>query len=230
MHETIKPVEKVKMLTLISLLSKYDLFHISVSDGQEFNATEIVNTEFGCLEFRRCLATSVYSNDIIIDIVAESDKTFICKTKDKKYIITALHIKKNRVFYGDRYNDIFDLIKCEYFDQENIIVEKGKKEVIVIVDPNFIEGLTRKEYNRLKGHVNTYLHGFQKSVQTSRTIYFMYSFCDCQYKIFCGLFDIENKIVLNCRLLYSENSSIESSVKENSEITNTLNYVTKLLE
>ena len=55
MHNKIKPVDNVRMLSLISLLSKYDLFHITTDNGREFNATEIVSENEGYLEFKRLL-------------------------------------------------------------------------------------------------------------------------------------------------------------------------------
>ena len=62
MHIKIEPVDNMKMLSLLSLLSKYDLFHVSTDNGNEFNATKIVSDKSGYLEFKRLFATSVYSN------------------------------------------------------------------------------------------------------------------------------------------------------------------------
>ena len=62
MHNNkIKPVDEMKMLALCSLLSKYDLFHVSADNGKEFNATSIISDADGYIEFKRLFATSVYS-------------------------------------------------------------------------------------------------------------------------------------------------------------------------
>ena len=130
MHEVIKPVDNVKMLTLVSLLSKYDLFHISVSDGQEFNATEIINSDFGGLEFNRCFATSVYSNDIIVGISAVKDNEFICKTPSKTYTIKALHTVNIKDFprKEKKWDNIFDLldIHCRQLKRDCRNAQKEK--------------------------------------------------------------------------------------------------------
>ena len=59
LHSTNNSVNSVKMLSLISLLSKYDLFHISADNGKEFNATEIISDDSGYMEFKRLFAKSV---------------------------------------------------------------------------------------------------------------------------------------------------------------------------
>lgn len=94
MHIKADPVSNVKMLSLFSLLSKYDLFHISADNGREFNATEIVGDNAGYMEFKRLFANSVHSNGYVVDIQAISEIEFICKTSSVVYHISALHTKQ----------------------------------------------------------------------------------------------------------------------------------------
>ena len=83
---------------------------------------------------------------------------------------------------------------------------------------------------KLKNIINTYLHGFQKSMQTSRTVYFRFNFDNNSRQIYAGIFDIENQKVLNSRLILSKNSSILFSTLYSKNISHVSDYVKKFIE
>lgn len=209
MHETIKPVEKVKMLTLISLLSKYDLFHISVSDGQEFNATEIVNNRSSVLKFKRMFATAKYTNNDIVRIKAISNDKFLCETETQEYYIQALHIRpsENIIREHRTWRTILDFVDISFIGDEYTFYSKEKNSIILVVDPYLLGEITSSEYTQIKRIINLYLNGCSQSMQMSRTICFQIQFDENEYIILAGLYDLEMRCQRTYKLIYNSKNS-----------------------
>ena len=174
MHIKADPVSNVKMLSLFSLLSKYDLFHISADNGREFNATEIVGDNAGYMEFKRLFANSVHSNGYVVDIQAISEIEFICKTSSVVYHISALHTKQQDSIIRERkiWKEISDLMCVDYFGDRLISYVKELDMLILVVDPSLLGELHPMEQRQIQHIINVYLNGYSDSMQMSRTVCF----------------------------------------------------------
>lgn len=209
MHEMIKPVDKVKMLTLISLLSKYDLFHISTSDGQEFNATEIVNNRSSVIKFKRMFATAKYTNNDIICIKAISNDRFLCETETKKYYIQGLHIRpsENIIREHKTWRTILDFVDISLIGDKYTFYSKEKNSITLVVDPYLLGEITSREYTQIKRIINLYLYGCSQSMQMSRTVCFQIQFDENDYIIIAGLYDLEMRCQRTFRTIYNSKNS-----------------------
>ncbi len=206
MHTKINPVDDMKMLSLISLLSKYDLFHISTDNGKEFNATEIISDRYGYLEFKRIFAASVYSNGCIIDIRATKETEFICKTSTVTYCISALHIKQQESIHREskRWNDISDLMDVAYLGERYVKYVKELDMLVLAVDPILLGELSPAEQRQIQHIINVYLDGYSNSMQMSRTICFQVKLHDECNKIYAGMFDLEGQCSVTSKQIYSD--------------------------
>ena len=204
MNNKINPVDNVKMFSLISLLSKYDLFHISVDDGQEFNATEICNRESGTVEFKRLFAVPVYTDNIVIDIHAIADRIFICKTLDKTYKIQALHSKpqKSIIRKHKTWNEISEFMDITYFSDQFTSYIKELDMLVLVVDPWLLGDLLPVEYNQIKNIINVYLGGLSRSMQMSRTVCFQIVSSNEYDRIYAGMYDLEGCCSVTSKLIY----------------------------
>lgn len=215
MHMQQKPVDDVKMLTLIALLSKYDLFHISTSDGEEFNATEIVNTKFGSLEFRRCFATSLFSNSYITKIQACAENDFICYTKNKEYRISALHNRPQKYIKANHreWKDVLDLMDSSYISNRFGKYKNENDELIFVVDPYLLGELNLSEQSQIQTIIDVDLSGYSINMQRSRTVCFIIKEEHKEINIYAGLFDIEYCNVMTKKFLFTESDVM--TVSEN---------------
>lgn len=194
------------MLSLISLLSNYDLFHISADNGKEFNATEIINRESGTLEFRRLFATPVFTDDIVVDIQAIDVDEFICNTPNNTYKIKALHNKPQDIVVRKHktWKEISDLMDISYFSEEFIVYIKELDMLILAVDPWLLGELLPIERNQIKNIINIYLDGLSRSMQMSRSICFQVRTVDGHDRIYVGIYDLEGRCSVTSKLIYDD--------------------------
>lgn len=206
MHIKSDPVSNAKMLSLISLLSKYDLFHISTDGGKEFNVTEIINRESGTLEFRRLFATPVFTDDIVVDIQAIDVDEFICNTPNNTYKIKALHNKPQDIVVRKHktWKEISDLMDISYFSEEFTIYIKELDMLILAVDPWLLGELLPIEKNQIKNIINIYLDGLSRSMQMSRSICFQVRTVDGHGRIYVGIYDLEGRCSVTSKLIYDD--------------------------
>lgn len=206
MHTNTISVSDMKMLSLISLLSKYDLFHISTNDGREFNATKIVNRESGTLEFKRLFAVPVITEDIVTDVQAITVDEFICYTANKTYKIKALHNKPLEIADSEHktWNEISDLMDTAYFSEQFTAYIRELDMLILAVDPWLLGELSPVEKNQIKNIINVYLGGLPKSMQMSRTVCFQIKNENGLDKIYAGIYDLEGRCSVTSRLIYSD--------------------------
>lgn len=195
MHIKADPVSNAKMLSLVSLLSKYDLFHVSTNSGREFNATKIVGDDVGYMEFKRLFSNSVYSNGYVVDIQAISEREFICKTSSVTYKISALHIRPQDSIIRERkvWKEITDLMCIEYFGEQLISYVKELDMLMLVVDPALLGELHPMEQRQIQHIINIYLDGYSDSMQMSRTVCFQVKLHDGRNRIFAGVYDLEGQ-------------------------------------
>ena len=145
MEQSKRMVENNKILALIAILSKYDFFRVSSSDGTEFNCTEIICNEFGCIEFKRLFSTPIYLERITA-IEAVSAKEFVCKSKGRTYIIVPLHNKPSKIQVRENRNigSLIDLFNVDYFGNRFTTYIKELDLLILVVDPYLLGELTKK--------------------------------------------------------------------------------------
>lgn len=206
MHIKADPVSNVKMLSLFSLLSKYDLFHISADNGREFNATEIVGDNAGYMEFKRLFANSVHSNGYVVDIQAISEIEFICKTSSVVYHISALHTKQQDSIIRERkiWKEISDLMCVDYFGDRLISYVKELDMLILVVDPSLLGELHPMEQRQIQHIINTFLDGYSNSMQMSRTVCFQIKLHDERNRIYAGVYDLEGQRSITSVLIYDD--------------------------
>lgn len=206
MHIKADPVNNVKMLSLISLLSKYDLFHISANDGREFNATEIIGDDAGYMEFKRLFANSVHSNGYVIDIQAVSETEFVCKTSSVAYHISALHIKPQDSIIRKRkaWKEIADLMYVDYLSNRLVSYVKELDMLILAVDPSLLGELHPIEQRQIQHIINTYLDGYSNSMQMSRTVCFQIRLHDEHNRIYAGVYDLEGQNSVTSVSIYDD--------------------------
>ena len=206
MHIKADPVSNVKMLSLFSLLSKYDLFHISADNGREFNATEIVGDNAGYMEFKRLFANSVHSNGYVVDIQAISEIEFICKTSSVVYHISALHTKQQDSIIRERkiWKEISDLMCVDYFGDRLISYVKELDMLILVVDPSLLVELHPMEQRQIQHIINVYLNGYSDSMQMSRTVCFQIKLHDGRNRIYAGVYDLEGQNSITSIPIYDD--------------------------
>lgn len=206
MHIKADPVSNVKMLSLLSLLSKYDLFHISADNGREFNATEIVGDNAGYMEFKRLFANSVHSNGYVVDIQAISEIEFICKTSSVVYRISALHTKQQGSIIRERkiWKEISDLMCVDYFGDRLISYVKELDMLILVVDPSLLGELHPMEQRQIQHIINVYLNGYSDSMQMSRTVCFQIKLHDGRNRIYAGVYDLEGQNSITSIPIYDD--------------------------
>lgn len=206
MHIKADPVSNVKMLSLFSLLSKYNLFHISADNGREFNATEIVGDNAGYMEFKRLFANSVHSNGYVVDIQAISEIEFICKTSSVVYHISALHTKQQDSIIRERkiWKEISDLMCVDYFGDRLISYVKELDMLILVVDPSLLGELHPMEQRQIQHIINVYLNGYSDSMQMSRTVCFQIKLHDGRNRIYAGVYDLEGQNSITSIPIYDD--------------------------
>ena len=206
MHIKADPVSNVKMLSLFSLLSKYDLFHISADNGREFNATEIVGDNAGYMEFKRLFANSVHSNGYVVDIQAISEIEFICKTSSVVYHISALHTKQQDSIIRERkiWKEISDLMCVDYFGDRLISYVKELDMLILVVDPSLLGELHPMEQRQIQHIINVYLNGYSDSMQMSRTVCFQIKLHNGRNRIYAGVYDLEGQNSITSIPIYDD--------------------------
>ncbi len=206
MHIKADPVSNVKMLSLFSLLSKYDLFHISADNGREFNATEIVGDNAGYMEFKRLFANSVHSNGYVVDIQAISEIEFICKTSSVVYHISALHTKQQDSIIRERkiWKEISDLMCVDYFGDRLISYVKELDMLILVVDPSLLGELHPMEQRQIQHIINVYLNGYSDSMQMSRTVCFQIKLHDGRNRMYAGVYDLEGQNSITSIPIYDD--------------------------
>lgn len=206
MHSTNNSVNSVKILSLISLLSKYDLFHISADNGKEFNATEIISDDSGYMEFKRLFAKSVHSKGYIVDIQAVSENEFICKTATVTYRITALHSKPQSSIIRERksWKEISDLMCVDYVGERLINYIKESDILVLAVDPILLGELHPIEQRQIQHIINTFLDGYSNSMQMSRTVCFQIKLHDARNRIYAGVYDLEGQRSITSVLIYDD--------------------------
>lgn len=206
MHIKADPVSNVKMLSLLSLLSKYDLFHISADNGREFNATEIVGDNAGYMEFKRLFANSVHSNGYVVDIQAISEIEFICKTSSVVYHISALHTKQQDSIIRERkiWKEISDLMCVDYFGDRLISYVEELDMLILVVDPSLLGELHPMEQRQIQHIINVYLNGYSDSMQMSRTVCFQIKLHDGRNRIYAGVYDLEGQNSITSIPIYDD--------------------------
>lgn len=206
MHSKTNLVGSAKMLSLISLLSKYDLFHVSTDKGREFNATEIVGNSEGFMEFKRLFANSVYSNGCVVDIQAICETEFICKTATVTYHISALHNKPQNHIIRKRktWKEIFDLMDVNYIGERLIHYIKELDMLVLAVDPILLGELHPMEQRQIQHLINAYLDGYSDLLQMSRTVCFQVKLHDGRNRIYAGVYDLEGQCSVTSVLIYDD--------------------------
>lgn len=201
-----KPVEKSKMLFLVSLLSDFDFFRVNVSNGSEFYATRVRDKQDYFLVFERQFATSIYANERIIDIQAISDTEFICRAENNTYTINALHRKPDAVAaHVDRqYKDIVDLMDVSFIGNRFVSYMKELDLMFLVVDPYCLGELTIKEAAQIEKIINVNLKGSGKSMQMCRTICFQVKMNGGRNQIYAGIYDLEHGVSVTSEFLYEE--------------------------
>ncbi len=206
MHNKINPVSGTKMLSLVSLLSKYDLFHITTDNGREFNATEIVSADEGYLEFKRLFANSVYSNGYITDVQAICETKFVCKTSTMTYHISALHIKSQDRIIKERktWKEVSDLMDVSYIGERLVHYIKELDMLVLAVDPILLGELHPMEQRQIQHIINAYLDGYSDLLQMSRTVCFQVKLHDGRNRIYAGVYDLEGQCSVTSVLIYDD--------------------------
>ena len=202
-----KNVTNTKMLTLVALLSNYDLFHIIEKDGKcDFYATKITEYHDFFLMFHRLFAAPIFSLEPLIDIVAANEQTFVCKTENLTYTIHALHMKPDEIAaHKDRqYKDIDDLMCQSFFGSRFNTYIKQLDRMILVVDPYLLGELTAKEAAQIKRIINVNLSGLSRSMQMCRTICFEVQLHSGRDEIYAGIYDLEHNVPVTSTLLYEE--------------------------
>lgn len=199
-------VEKAKMLTLIALLSDYDLFHINVSDGSKFYATRIRDKQDHFLVFERQFATAIYANERILDIQAISDTKFACQGENNTYTITALHKKPDAVaaHVNRQYRDIIDLMDVSFIGNRFLTYMKELDLMLLVIDPYCLGELTTKESAQIEKIINVNLKGLGISMQMCRTICFQVKMSGGKNQIYAGIYDLEHGVSVTSELLYDD--------------------------
>lgn len=206
MPKSLSPVTNTKILSLVSLLSNYDLFHISVDNGREFNATEIVGRNDGTIEFRRIFATSTYTDDIVVDIQAKSEKEFVCMTDKSVYVITALHTKpQDDIISSPKLIcDVTDLMDVAFIGSQFTRYIKELDILLLVVDPYRLGNLSAVDQNKIQRIINRSLDGLSRSMQMCRTVCFQVRMNDGCKRIYAGVYDLEHQCSVTSKELYNE--------------------------
>ena len=225
-------MSNLKLISFIAVASNYDLFHIVVDDGYEFGSTQIVERNDGSLEFKRLFATSVYSDNALIDVQALSETEFVCKTPDKAYHIFALHKKPQQIpnHPQRKWNDITDLMDVSYFGERFTTYIKELDTLFLVVDPYLLGELAAVEQFQIKNIINVYLGGLSRSMQMCRTVCFQVRMNrDCK-KIFAGMYDLERGCSVTSNLIFDERNSDEMSEEFLKKVDAILLYAEKTFE
>lgn len=204
MGYTILSTEKGKLLAWIALLSKYDLFHISGSDGSEFSATNINISEYGCLNFERMFSTSKCTQEALISVSVSSKEKFKCETVSESYEIIALH-ERDIITLGTCKKDfqsLFSLMEPLYISRSSINYVKELDMLILAVDPFLLGELDNQRKWQIRMLINRKLRGLSKSMQISRTVCFQVPLHDCRKRIYAGVYDLERKQSLTSQLIF----------------------------
>lgn len=201
-----KPVENAKLLTLVALLSDYDLFRVTTDSGREFNATGISVKQDNFLVFQRQFATSVYLSEWITSIQARSMTEFVCEAETETYTIVALHKKPDTISaHVDRqYRDLIDLMDVSFFGNRLTTYIKELDTMILAVDPYCLGELTVKEAAQIEKIINVKLDGSGRSMQMCRTVCFQIRMNDSKQRICAGIFDLERGVSVTSGLLYED--------------------------
>ena len=224
MNTQVKPVDNTKMLTLIALLSNYDLFHVSVSDGREFGATRITDA-YGCfLHFERQFAKGLYTDEKILDIRANSETEFVCSCTNSIYTITALHKKPEYIkpHTSRTYKEIEDLMDTSFFSER--LSYRDSDGVVLVVDPYCLGELNIRTCDQIKKIINLKLNGLAQDRQVCRTIYFQVMTNCSLHNIYVGIFNLEQNTPLTRSLLFNNNLREHFSDESYNKFTNLLYY------
>lgn len=193
------------MFSLIALLSKYDLFHVITSDGEEFNAAEL-KEHHGFFEFRKWFASTIYSNDVIIDIHAINFNEFVCTTRNlKTYRIIALQErpKASEPLHSDfEIKSIFDLLDIRFIDKLLVQYQNDLNMLMLPVSPYQLGILTHSQYFKIKRIIDTELSGLSEHLQFNRTVCFYCKKADTYRQIYAGIYNLEINRPVTVRFIY----------------------------
>lgn len=205
MGYTILSTEKGKLLAWLALLSKYSLFHVSVSNGAIFNCTEVAYNSQKFFEFKRMFATSVFSDNIIEDVWIDNG-LFFCCTKSCEYEICPLELRPTKSVIREKkdWDSIFDLIDTEFIGEQYTDYLKQLDMLLLVVDPYLLGELTTNDRRKIKRLINVYLDGSSRFMQLSRTVCFQVKLHDSQKRVYAGVYDLEHRQSITSVLLYSE--------------------------
>lgn len=196
---------ETKMLYLIALLSKYGMFHVSTTEGREFNCTKIDYERSGHLKFQRLFSTSIFSDCPIAKVEAFKGY-FICTTQKSTYTITPLEEKSEQTIIRAEkdWSEISDLMDLDYIGERFTTYLKQLDIVILVVDPQLLGELSVKEQMKIKRLINVFLGGSSISMQMCRTVCFQVRINDPRNRIYAGVFDLERKQSISSVPLYDE--------------------------
>lgn len=198
-------IQRKKLLSLIALLSKYELFHVTTSDGVQFKASEL-EEHFGFLKFHRWFATPIHSRNIISDVRAISPHEFICTTKDlKEYRITTLQEKQkaNALPFADfEIKSIFDFINTKFIDKSLVKYQDDLGMLMLPISPYQLGVLTFTQHFKVKNVIDTELFGNSSSLQFNRTICFYCRESDTYRQVYAGIYNLETNKPVTARFIY----------------------------
>lgn len=179
-----------KPLATIALMSRFNWFDVSSEDTTgktaHFCATGIDLREFDIVRFNRQFATPQYSDDKIIDAIAESDNKFSLLSKSGTvYTVEA----SNKVLADcstasgskDDPASLIDWHRSQIDDAGNMLV---------VLDLRKMGRISGIEHLDIKCFMDAYLGGLARSKQVCRTIYV--EAADDE-KITIGLYNLENE-------------------------------------
>lgn len=202
----INMVSKDEMQNLIETLSRFDKFTITTDKGVEFGATEIVSHMDDFLEFKRLFATSVYSDNALIEIKKLENENVVCKTPDTTYTIYPLHQKSDNQTMHEKHkwDVITDLMDLSYIGNELNVYIRELDMIILTVDPCLLGDLSVKEQAQIKRIINVFLDGKGQSMQMCRTVCFQIRLNDNKNRIYAGIYDLEHNCSITSKQIFEE--------------------------
>lgn len=201
---------KQKINSLVEDFCQFGMFKITTNNGIEFMATEIVENMGAFLEFRRLFSSSIYTDNVVIDIIRVSNIVAICKTSTTTYTVEALYNKKELVDRGRRnFSQIEDLMDLRYVDDNYNIYIPELDLLILPINPVLLGKLTLIEQAQIKSIINVYLHGKEQSMQMCRTVCFQIQIHDNHNRVYAGIFDLERNCSVTSRQIFEEYMSID---------------------
>ena len=194
-----------RLLSLMSILSNYDLFSVQTNGTEAFHATSIQLRKDRFLEFGKLFAVPSFTDGKVVGCDAQPDQSFTVRTQNSTYTIRALHSKPESLpRYEKRdWKELADLMDNRYVGNRLNKIMDGEY-VLLVVDPYLLGELTAEEQFKIQRIINVYLDGKKLSLQIPRTIYFKVMLHGAD-KTYAGIYDFANQKPVTEKLIFQEN-------------------------